>query len=1542
MNRLPPASLYLCLASLASAVTLDVGWLGGSGSWDNAANWSTAGIPAGTDSVSIDPSPSGAVTVTISAPATAKNLTIGASDTVSIGNNQSLTLDAGGGTSLLTIGTDAKLSLNSVGNNTALVVQNGQLVVSGSGSIDLGNNAGNQIRGTSGTASLINQATIQGAGALGLDTLSLVNNGTIAALYSTPLILDPAALGSFINTGLLEAASGGLLRLNTGTIQNASGTILAQDSGTVQLTGVEIQSGTLSSTGTGTITVTGNASLSNGVSLTANSRLTLNNNVSLSFADTLLVAGTLALSSVGNTTDLIGSATTATLAGTGTIDLSNNTSNRIYSAASTGLIINQANIQGAGQIGANVGAFRNEGTISALYFNALTLDPGPGGFTNTGQLVTGVGGNLALKDGAFTNTGGTMTANRGTITLSGGATIVGGTLSSIGTGYFANYGSNVLDAVQLAPGTDYRLINSTALTLRNTLTNQGKISLFSLGSDTDLIIDSADVTLTGNGEIALSYVDANRIYGSVGTNRLTNLNNTIHGTGLIGVDQLVFTNQGTVAADLAESTLTLDPSAGGFSNSGTYRAANGGILVLSAGSFDNNGGTIEAAADSTVRISNATITGGSINVASSAGLEFNGATLIAADVTAAPDSVLQTTGGASTLGGSLDLAADATLRLGNNSALTLLASGAYAIDGTIALNSIGNITDLIVSGGDVTLHGEGSVLLDNNGSNRIYGADPTNRLVLAGVNLHGGGQLGVDLMGLVNQATITADDSTTLTINPSAAGVTNTGTLRADGGLLLLTDGTFDNTGGQVEAVSGSTVRFDNTQFTAGTFSGAGALQATGNNRFTDLHIEAGTTLSLLNNTSSVFAHTLENAGVIALGSVGNLTDFIAGAGDLTLTGGGEVQLGGNSSNRLAGASASVTLTNTDNLIRGAGQLGVNQLILNNQATIQADLAGQTLVIDVAGTGLTNSGLLLATNNATLNLQDSSISNQTGGRLRAESGATLAFNGVTLATGQLEGPGTLVANGSNTFTHLNLAANSTLSVTNNSSATFAGTLTNAGLIQLNSLGNLTNFIAGSDGLTLTGGGTITLGTNSANRIYGLTAATTLLNTDNTISGYGQVGANQLVLTNQAVITANVPGQTLLLDTSGLFTNTGSIRAENGGNLEISDSTVDNTGGSFDAATGSTVTLTGSTIKGGTLNGPINIGSATVLLDSVALATGTTVTVGNNRRLDLTGTIDNRGTVSVSSIGNLTDVVISATGAHLTGSGGVLELASAQTRLYGATGSTNLTLDAGQTIRGAGQLGANQLHLTQTGTIAATGTTPLVIDLSTSLTNLGTLSAIGAGGLQSNDAVINQGTVTVASGSKLAVAGQTYTQETGLTQLAGGKLSANSLLFAGGSLRGQGLLDGAASLQGVTLAPTGGTLDFDDSLTFSSDTLIELELAGTQAGFGYGSIAADSILLDGTLTVFFSPQLEQAILATDSFLLLSADSLLSGTFRNVPVGGRLLTSDGRGSFALNYDTLSVSLTDFQPIPEPSTWLLLLSGAGSLFLVHHCRRRPRGRG
>ena len=66
----------------------------------------------------------------------------------------------------------------------------------------------------------------------------------------------------------------------------------------------------------------------------------------------------------------------------------------------------------------------------------------------------------------------------------------------------------------------------------------------------------------------------------------------------------------------------------------------------------------------------------------------------------------------------------------------------------------------------------------------------------------------------------------------------------------------------------------------------------------------------------------IDNTGIIALDSAGNETQLELIQNGITLEGGGQVTLSDSGENLISGTVPGITLTNVDNTISGAGQVG--------------------------------------------------------------------------------------------------------------------------------------------------------------------------------------------------------------------------------------------------------------------------------------------------------------------------------------------------------------------------------------------------------------------------------------------------------------------------------------------------------------------------------------------------------------------------------------------------------------------------------------------
>jgi hypothetical protein len=105
---------------------------------------------------------------------------------------------------------------------------------------------------------------------------------------------------------------------------------------------------------------------------------------------------------------------------------------------------------------------------------------------------------------------------------------------------------------------------------------------------------------------------------------------------------------------------------------------------------------------------------------------------------------------------------------------------------------------------------------------------------------------------------------------------------------------------------------------------------------------------------------TIDNSGTINLSGSDQATVLQLIQNGITLQGGGHVILSDSSANEITGTLPSVTFTNVDNVISGAGNLGGGSLTLINGGTIDAD-GSNALVIDSGSNLVVNSGTLDST-----------------------------------------------------------------------------------------------------------------------------------------------------------------------------------------------------------------------------------------------------------------------------------------------------------------------------------------------------------------------------------------------------------------------------------------------------------------------------------------------------------------------------------------------------------------------------------------------------
>jgi parallel beta-helix repeat protein len=565
-------------------------------------------------------------------------------------------------------------------------------------------------------------------------------------------------------------------------------------------------------------------------------------------------------------------------------------------------------IRGSRWLGNNQLALTNEGLIDAdnagypLEVNPLdTLVS-----YNTSVMQSSSGGTLRLLPGTFDNTDGLIQALDGSITQIAGAAVTYGELTTVGDG--------VIELRENGLATD--LLNTGRLRVPNgggsgylagNITNQGLIELTSTHFGTTLII-SGDVLLAGSGALDIGNGGPNCVRGAAATDRLTNgPDHTIRGSRTLGNNQMAFTNEGLVDADDAGGVLTVDMTDTTTSyNTGVMQSSGGGTLRLAPGAFDNTDGLIQALDGSVTQIAGAAVTHG--------------------ELTTAGDGVIELREN----GVAVDSTNTGLLRVPNAGGWGYVA-GTITNNGVIEVSSAGNNTTLVISG-DVTLAGSGAVDIGNGGPSYVRGAAATDRLINGPDHtIRGSRALGSNQMTLTNAGLIDADDNggvLTVDLTDTATNY-NTGVMQAsNGGTLQLSTGYFDNAGGLVQALDGSTAAIINGAVLDGGLidsAGSGRLQFGYNGLLADVTI-AGYAQVANGWGNGYVRGTIVNDGTLEVQG-GGFGTALRLDGDVTLAGSGELLIGGH--NDINGSG--VVLTNgPDHTIRSLSTNDVEPPILNH------------------------------------------------------------------------------------------------------------------------------------------------------------------------------------------------------------------------------------------------------------------------------------------------------------------------------------------------------------------------------------------------------------------------------------------------------------------------------------------------------------------------------------------------------------------------------------------------------------------------------------
>jgi hypothetical protein len=634
----------------------------------------------------------------------------------------------------------------------------------------------------------------------------------------------------------------------------------------------------------------------------------------------------------------------------------------------------------------------------------------------------------------------------------------------------------------------------------------------------------------------------------------------------------------------------------------------------------------------------------------------------------------------------------------------------------------------------------------------------------------------------------------------------------------------------------------------------------------------------------------------------------------VTLTGGGTLAMSGKLDDSVAGSSATVqTLINAGHTISGVGGIGlfeaetidpsdtfypidfVNGLggVVDATGTVEASgtsqatfIPAQAINITNAGSVLINDGLMEATGIGGLFVMSPTIDQSGGGTILADGAGVVAsvtgdeFGNLDLIGGAFEatngGSIDFQANGGGTLDGSTSMVTLGAGVDLTSGIRFLlGTIDNLGTIAISAtvFPNPDLFLV-TPTVALIGGGQVVnpIFTNASGSLE------TLVNGD-TLSGVGEIGNGTFDNSDSAAVRVdNLAGG--VIDATGtafneggggfgigdaiyLFgggstsTNAGLMEATGIGGLNLSDLTLDQSGGGTLAAsgTGVAVYLQNVTITGGdveTSDGGIiefNGGSNTLISNGapLGLAAGGVVEVTSfvsTGTLTLrAGTIDNDGTFIDASIAILTSPTVTLNGTGSVQLSGVLD-----------TNGTTLLINNGNTITGGGDINSAGLAMTNAASGAIEG---VGLDAGGTLANAGLLENNSIG-FNVATTIDNTGTgMLLANGANVSLFA---------ADIVGGTLAAtNGGAFLFGS--DEDAAGNSTTLDGrgapVTIAAGTTLQDFYDSVsppfTFENDASLSLlgtiDLFGTIEGtdperiFGGASFAIPNAgLLTGTGTV----------------------------------------------------------------------------------------------
>jgi hypothetical protein len=1125
----------------------------------------------------------------------------------------------------------------------------------------------------------------------------------------------------------------------------------------------------------------------------------------------------------------------SSVSGSGTLTIDGNATLTLNDVTIGGNTINNYDVNGGGTIDVagdstiNDGATLNNGTVNVDA--KLTLDT---------MTVSGA----TIND----NSDGSIELDH-TVKLTGGATILG---ASNALGTITNKGT--LEVSGTAALTDIALANTNGnvqvdgtktLTLDGTTITGGTINDYS--STTDGTIDIAgDSTIDGNATLNNGAVNVDA--------KLTLDTMTVSGTtindnsdGSIELDHTVKLTGG--ATIQGPSTATL----GAITNLGTLEIS--GAVALTDVALANTNGTVQVDGTKTLTLDGTTITGGTINDYDSSGggtIEVRGSSKIQGTPT-------QGVVTAATLSkGGVTVDANQTLTLDNvtvtGTAFTDTAAGAtLALDGG---------TQLTLSG--VTIHG-GTINDGTNSSGATIDVTADSRID-SGATLNNGG------VTIAQSVILTLDG---VTVNGTSFVVD--GVSRAPGELVLQDATTL--IGSQITIDGNDELILDQATITGGSITNGDTIEVKGSSKIQGTIAQGVVTAATLSNGGVTVdagqTLTLDNVTVTGV----TFADTAAGA-TLALDGGTQLTLsgatihGGTINDGTSSSGATIDVTGNSTIDSGAS--------LNNGAV---DIAqGVVLTLDdvtVTGTSFVVDSMLQSAPGELI-LQDGT--NLTGSQITVDGNDELVLDQATLTGGSITNSGTIEVRGSSKIQGISTQGVVTAAALSNGGVTVDAnqtlTLDNVTVTGTTFTDTATGATLALDGgtqLTLSGttihGGTINDGTSSSGATIDVTGNGTIdsnatlnngtVNVDAklkldtmTVSGttINDKSDGSIELDHTVKLTGGATIQGPSITTLGAITNNGTL--EISGSAALTDIALTNGAGTVQVDDTDTLTLSGTTITGGTINdfsstagGTIDVAEDSTINGSATLNNGA-VNVDAKLTLDtmtVSGTTiydKSDGSIELDHTVKLTDGATiqgqSSTQLGAITNNGTLEVSGTATLLDDSLTNTGqkVLVDSGQTLNldnstvSGGSLNVDG-EVDSTGNSFLTGVT---------IDSTGNIKVVSGTLTIDPEAFTNGGTVEVENGATLVVAGETIANS-GTFQIDGtdathfATLDLQASAINGGNIDVSGVLNstGASIIDGATVTGTnavvggrpastievtgsGSTLTLDDGATVTNGNL----------------------------------------------------------------------------------------------------------------------------